>query len=194
MKISLLARGLGVCALLGFGTTANALNITYSTGNAGLFLPPAIAGDSAMINGANYTATLVTGVGQVLPMGELDYAHGSTVSGSALLNANRSLVVNSVNGTVTQNLTMASAGIPFGIASLAAGSTFTMNLGGGDLLDITPLAHDSGFVPFGQNTKTNLTANFLLRQTGTPVPEPGSVALLVGGASVGSILLRRRRA
>jgi hypothetical protein len=196
LKLSVLSRGLAVVTLLGLTAAANAqLNINYKTGNAGLFVDPTIAGDSAMITGGIFSATLMPNVSQILPLAELDYSHNSMMTGSVTFDADRQIMVNGVSGMMSQDLTIASAGVVLGIAAVNGGNAvpaLTLDLGSGNLLDIVPVAGDSGFVMFGGSVKTSLSATFTLRQSPANVPEPGSIALLVG-AGIGGLMIRRRR-
>lgn len=178
---------LAMAALIAIAPMARAqLPILYLVGSAGPFT---VNSDSVTINSFNGSATLFPGVGQSLQVNTETFNVMPGVLSSANFNANRLLVINATAGTFVQNVNIADNALS-GTATFSGGATTTFNLGGGNLVDVTPLPTSVTQNPGA--TINPLFAVFLLHSA-SPVPEPGSIALLAGLGITGLGFFVRRR-
>ena len=196
-------------ALFGLaGTQAQAqLNLTYSIGGV-----PTVTASSDTLDIAGYTgsATLVSGVAQSLKIGSATFT--ATSSNNNIFynqDISRNLTLNGVTALLPEVAAFQSlaAFSPFpGLTipgqngaivadSGAAPTTYTF-ADGSTVMVTTDQAGNPDVNAATSFTQTfDVTASFLYTAApaGSAVPEPGSVALLVGMATVGTGVLRKRR-
>ncbi len=175
--MKLITRSLSLVALLGIASAANAtqmFNLNYSIPDglsaAGNVDVSAVLTTNDLLSGS-YLVTGITGTRTVL---------GNTASITGLL------PVNSFGGN--DNLLFPTSpfvdfdGISFTLSDNSSGSnTNRVNF-----------YFASSSVGYTENGATGFGFNVSVTPANTPVPEPGSIALLVGMASVSGIMLRRR--
>ena len=170
----------GLCALLLLALTPMAqasVVINYSVADPGPFQEQLDTASLPSFTGGS--ATLIEGVAQTLQIGTLAFNvvyNSAFVPDSVLFNVNRVMTINTISGTLLQDLVIATANIA-DTASVTGGSTTRINLGGGEFVDVTTNAYSRASTA---NTlyQDPIYATFLLHTA----PEPGSLSLLAIGA------------
>jgi hypothetical protein len=175
-------------ALLTLGVGANAqLTISYADAGAGPFQ---LQGETASILAGTGNAILTNGVAQMLDIDTLFTSNlGSPGEPSQAFDASRIFTINGVSGTLIQSLNI---NITFTVDTISVDgdNTTTYNLGGGSFVDVTTVVSSIQASSVG-TTSGPIEATFLYHTAA--VPEPGSVALLIGMGFSGAGFLARRR-
>ncbi len=161
--------------------TASSSTVNITGGSIGNFLRPQ---ENSIVNFSGGTlARSINSFGHSITNVSGGSGFGIGAFGSSVINISGGLFSGPYNAQETGTLNIFGTGLTYSQDSTNAfGTNYSLS---GALLDGTVLTNKSLFIATG--------ANFAINPTGSAVPEPGSVALLVGAGSVSIGLLRRRR-
>jgi hypothetical protein len=209
--LKLLARSLSVLALLGVASLANAQTITYT--NQSTFLANVAPGYylenfNSLNNGTFYSAPLnFSGNGFAYTATATNGLYGAAGNGGSSLSTNvatdpivftfTGAPVTAIGGNffgsdINGNFSAANINITLSngftttltTPSLTAFNGFTVSSGSISTLTVSSVQPQSGF-------RWPTVDNLIVGTAATAVPEPGSIALLVG-AGIGGLMIRRR--
>ncbi len=172
-----------LCALflLALSPTAQAsIVIDYSVASSNSF---SLEGDSAFLSSFTYSTTLIDGESGDYAIGFLNFNVGTSPSAAYMsFNADRAFTINGVSETLLQDLTLNIW--HYDTVSVTGGDTTTIVLGGGQFVDVTPIAFSKN--NSGTFSSDAIYATFLLYTVPQPttsesVPEPTSIGLMAIG-------------
>ena len=173
--------GLYALLLLALAPMAQAsVVINYSIVDPAFYINPVPyqdQADNALLPSFSGSATLTEGVLQTLMIGYLDFNVVSNpyyVPGPTLFSADRVFTINSINGTLLQNLVITQRW-DYDTAAIDGGSTTRISLGNGQFVDVTTIA-------YSRSSAALTTFNDPIYATFLLVPEPSSLSLLAIGA------------